>query len=60
MIVKIYIKRGKNKKSRGRATTSNSNIEKKELHQRNYMPLIVKIYIEMGKNKKSSGRGGDD
>jgi hypothetical protein len=29
MIVKIYIKRGKNKKSRGRATTSNSNIEKK-------------------------------
>jgi hypothetical protein len=40
-----------------RATTSNSNLEKK-LHQRNYIPMIVKVYREMGKNKRSRGRRG--
>jgi hypothetical protein len=30
----------------------------KELHQRNYIPMIVKIYGERGKNKKSWGRRG--
>jgi hypothetical protein len=31
------------------AITSNSNVENKELHQRNYISIIVKIYRERGK-----------
>jgi hypothetical protein len=38
------------------STTSNSNIENKELHQKNYIPMIVKIYRERSKTKKSRGR----
>jgi hypothetical protein len=42
-------------------TTSNSNLDKKELHQTNYILMIVKIIREHGirdKNKKSGG--GED
>ncbi len=38
------------------AITSSSNIEKRELHQRNYIPMIAKIYIEKG--AKTKGVGG--
>jgi hypothetical protein len=41
------------------ATISNSNLGKKELYQRNYIPMIVKINrAERGKNKKSRQRRG--
>jgi hypothetical protein len=42
--------------------TSNSNLDKKELYQRNYIPMIIKIYrAKRGKNKKIRGRrGGED
>jgi hypothetical protein len=43
------------------ATTSSSNLEKRELHQRNYIPMRTKIYIEKEVKTKTVGeRGGLD
>jgi hypothetical protein len=39
------------------ATTSNSNLDKKELHQRNYVPMIVKIIGAWYKGQNTIGVG---
>jgi hypothetical protein len=41
------------------ATTSNSNLENRDLHQRNYIPMIVKIR-ERGKNLTKIVGGGEE
>jgi hypothetical protein len=38
-------------------TTSNSNLDRKELHQQNYVPMIVKIIGEWYKGQKQHELG---